>query len=62
MTGIGSNEVTDLSPGVFDLGDQDLFVIYPTTEKSLDRPRYEFPLPGNNTKSRHNDCTKIVGF
>lgn len=56
------NVATDLSAGVFNLGDQDLYVIYPTTEKSLDRPRYEFPLAGNNTKARDNDCTKVVGF
>ena len=47
---------------MFTLGDQDLYIIYPTTEKSLDRPRYEFPLAGNNTKARDNDCTKVVGF
>ena len=45
------------------LGDQDLYVIYPTTEKSLNRPRYEFPLFGNNTKSRqNNDCSHVLGM
>ena len=56
------NAATDLSSGTFSLGDQDLYVIYPTTEKSLDRPRWEFPIARYNTKSRSNDCTKVVGF
>ena len=29
------NSVSDLDPTMFTLGDQDLYVIYPTTEKSL---------------------------
>ena len=63
-----SNTLTNLGTGEFQLGDQDLYVIYPTTEKalfdtySLRRANDEWPISGNNTKSRKNECTKILGL
>ena len=63
-----SNVATVLSTGMFDVGDQDLYVVYPTTEKALfdffaDRNGdIEWPISGNNTKSRVNECTKILGL
>ena len=63
-----SNTETNLATGMFELGDQDLYVIYPTTEKalfdnlSLRRANDEWPISGNNTKSRKNECTKILGL
>ena len=63
-----SNLATDLSTGMFTLGDQDLYVVYPTTEKALFDSfagrlgGIEWPIAGNNTKSRVNECTKILGL
>ena len=63
-----SNSNTNLGTGEFQLGDQDLYVVYPTTEKALfdffaDRfGDIEWPISGNNTKSRVNECTKILGL
>ena len=62
------NAMTNLGTGEFQLRDQDLYVIYPTTEKalfdnlSLRRANDEWPISGNNTKSRKNECTKILGL
>ena len=63
-----SNTLTNLGTGEFQLGDQDLYVIYPTTEKAFIDLNYfrftntEWPITGNNTKSRANECTKILGL
>lgn len=45
------------------IGDQDTYVIYPTTDKSIDLMWIEAAVtaPGNS-KARFNDCTKIYGF
>ena len=62
------NAMTNLGTGEFQLRDQDLYVIYPTTEKalfdnlSLRRANDEWPISGNNTKSRKNECTKVLGL
>ena len=66
------NADTDLSTGNFTLGDQDLYVIYPTTEKplldkgsarSIDNVAIaEWPNTGDNTKARLNECTKVYGL
>lgn len=63
-----SNTETNLATGMFELGDQDLYVIYPTTEKDFIDFNFfrtgnaEWPITGNNTKSRANECTKILGL
>lgn len=66
------NAATDLSTGMFTLGDPDLYVIYPTTEKplldlggarSVDTVAIdEWPATGDNTKARLNECTKVFGL
>ena len=64
-----SNSATNLATGMFTLGDQDLYVIYPTTEKAFfdvfafkSSGEAEWPIAGNNTKSRGNECTKVLGL
>ena len=45
------------------LGDQDTYVIYPTTDKPLYRNGFfaDFHTSGNE-KNRQGDCTKVFGF
>ena len=51
------------TPETFTIGDQDTYVIYPTTDKTLSRMWVEARVtsPGN-TKARFNECTKVYGF
>ena len=45
------------------LGDRDTYVIYPTTEKSIDRPGFSVAYnSAGNLKNRENECTRVFGF
>ena len=61
----GSNNPTTFGADgeIENLGDQDTYVIYPTTEKSLDRPGFFVDTHAtDNLKNRQGDCTKVYGL
>ena len=63
----GANGASTFEAGsgeINSLGEADKYVIYPTTEKGLDRSLfYKDTVPSNgNLRSRDNECTKVFGF
>ena len=64
VTRPAENDSADFDVGMFTIGEPDLYVIYPTTEKDVQIDNFEpedDDIRGGD-KGMKNECTKVYGF